>query len=72
MSSVDYSTLTTPSSTLIPSTGGRTPEDLRAAQLNAADYVKELGLPAAEEEAALREILQMLGLIPSPPPIDPQ
>lgn len=63
--SVDYSTLTTPSSTLIPSRE-RSPEDLRTAQLNAADYVKSLGLPESEEEAALREILQVLGLIPTP------
>jgi hypothetical protein len=64
--SVDYSTLSGPSSTLIPSGGERTPEQVRHAQLNVADYVKGLGLPPAEEEeAALSEVLQMLGLVPT-------
>lgn len=65
--SVDYSTLSGPSSTLIPSGGERTPEQIRRAQLNVADWVKTLGLPPAEEEAALSEALQMLGLVPTKP-----
>lgn len=66
--SVDYSTLSGPSSTLIPSGGERTPEQIRHAQLNVADWVKTLGLPAEEEEkAALSEALQMLGLVPTKP-----
>jgi hypothetical protein len=63
--SVDYSTLSGPSSTLIPSGGERIPEQVRHAQLNVADYVKSLGLPPAEEEALLSEALQMLGLVPT-------
>jgi tellurite resistance protein len=61
----DYSTLSGPSSTLISSTETRTAEQVRRAQLNAADHVKTLGLPPGEEKAALREILQVLGLLSS-------
>jgi hypothetical protein len=65
--SVDYSTLSGPSSTLIPSGGERTPEQIHHAQLNVADYVKSLGLPEPEEKATLSEVLQMLGLVPTKP-----
>lgn len=63
--SIDYSTLSGPSSTLIPSGGELSPEAVRNAQLNVADYVLGLGLPPEDQEAELAAGLRMLGLMPN-------
>jgi hypothetical protein len=68
--SVDYSTLTTPSSTLI-SGADLTPEQKLHASMVVGDYARALrkreGLTGEQCFEAADEILQMLGLIPTVP-----
>lgn len=68
---VDYSTLSGPSSTLIPSGGELTPQQVQRVRDNVGDYARDLrhrlGLTGDQRNDVADELLQMLGVVPTPP-----
>lgn len=74
--SINYSTVSGPSATLVPSGGELTPEKLEHAVGVVRDYghtVQERdGLTWQQREEAILEVLMILGLEPSPPPLTPR
>lgn len=74
--SVNYNTVSGPSATLVPSGGELTPEERDHVAAVVRDYGREAqrrdGLTPRERQEAVHEVLMILGLEPSPPPLTPR